>query len=63
MAQRLQIPIGEVAVRWTEIDGSKLSPLEAALQMGRDLVRINLLYNLGLWRIADHSHLIAGWRP
>lgn len=40
IAQQLDMPIGEVAVNWQEIDGSKLSPLEAALQMGRDLVRV-----------------------
>jgi dolichyl-phosphate beta-glucosyltransferase len=42
IAQQLGMPIGEVAVHWQEIDGSKLSPLEAALQMGRDLVRCSL---------------------
>jgi len=59
IAQQLNIPIAEVAVTWTEIDGSKLSPLDAALQMGRDLVRINALYMLGLWDISALSHKIA----
>ena len=31
----LQIPLGEVSVRWQEIDGSKLSPLLAAIEMFR----------------------------
>jgi dolichyl-phosphate beta-glucosyltransferase len=56
IAQQLAIPIGEVAVNWQEIDGSKLSPLEAALQMGRDLIRINLLYSLKLWEISETTH-------
>jgi len=59
VAQQLGMPIGEVAVNWQEIDGSKLSPLEAALQMGRDLVRINLLYTFGLWEISEMSNRLA----
>merc|ERR550519_1392971 len=33
VAEMLQIPLGEVSVRWQEIDGSKLSPLLAAIEM------------------------------
>ena len=36
----LQIPLGEVSVRWQEIDGSKLSPLLAAIEMFRLLERL-----------------------
>ena len=35
VAEMLQIPLGEVSVRWQEIDGSKLSPLLAAIEMFR----------------------------
>lgn len=55
VAQRLGVPIVEVAVNWQEIDGSKLDPLWSSIQMARDLVRIRAKYLLGLWTI-DKTH-------
>ncbi|KAI4901258.1 hypothetical protein NFI96_015259 [Prochilodus magdalenae] len=51
IAQCLKIPIAEVAVNWTEIEGSKLVPFWSWLQMGRDLVFIRLRYITGAWRL------------
>uniref|UniRef100_A0A3B4EB03 dolichyl-phosphate beta-glucosyltransferase n=1 Tax=Pygocentrus nattereri TaxID=42514 RepID=A0A3B4EB03_PYGNA len=51
VAQCLKIPIAEVAVNWTEIEGSKLVPFWSWLQMGRDLVSIRLRYITGAWRL------------
>uniref|UniRef100_A0A3B1IF68 dolichyl-phosphate beta-glucosyltransferase n=1 Tax=Astyanax mexicanus TaxID=7994 RepID=A0A3B1IF68_ASTMX len=51
VAQCLQIPIAEVAVNWTEIEGSKLVPFWSWLQMGRDLVFIRLRYITGAWKL------------
>ncbi|XP_073198476.1 dolichyl-phosphate beta-glucosyltransferase isoform X6 [Lepidochelys kempii] len=51
IAQLLKIPIAEVAVNWTEIDGSKLVPFWSWLQMGRDLLFIRLRYLTGAWRL------------
>lgn len=51
IAQRLNIPIEEVAVNWTEIDGSKVTPFWSWLQMGRDLGLIWLRYKLGAWKL------------
>ncbi|XP_018018372.1 dolichyl-phosphate beta-glucosyltransferase [Hyalella azteca] len=51
IAQKLGIPISEVAVRWTEIDGSKVTPVLSWLEMGIDLVLIWLRYRIGAWRI------------
>lgn len=51
IAQFLQIPIAEVAVNWTEIEGSKLVPFWSWLQMGKDLLFIRLRYLLGAWRL------------
>ena len=39
--------------------GSKLSPLEAALEMGRDLIRINGCYNLGFWQVSELTQEIC----
>ncbi|XP_052795821.1 dolichyl-phosphate beta-glucosyltransferase-like [Mya arenaria] len=51
LAQRFKIPIGEVAINWQEIEGSKMIPVWSWLQMGRDLLLIRLRYVLGAWRI------------
>ncbi|XP_017047802.1 dolichyl-phosphate beta-glucosyltransferase [Drosophila ficusphila] len=53
LAEKLKLPMSEVAVRWTEIDGSKLTPFWSWLQMGRDLFMIWLRYLVGAWRIAS----------
>ena len=47
---RLPLPISEVAVHWTEIDGSKIHLLSDSMRMGRDLIVIRLNYWLGRWR-------------
>ena len=44
-------PVEEVAINWHEVDGSKLSVVQASLEMGRDLARIRALYTLGVWRV------------
>ncbi|XP_078513312.1 dolichyl-phosphate beta-glucosyltransferase isoform X1 [Lissotriton helveticus] len=51
IAQCLKIPIVEVAVNWTEIEGSKLVPFWSWLQMGRDLIFIRLRYLTRAWKI------------
>ncbi|XP_046626526.1 dolichyl-phosphate beta-glucosyltransferase isoform X1 [Neodiprion virginianus] len=52
IAQTLGLPITEIAVTWTEIDGSKVVPIWSWLQMGRDLGLIWLKYRIGAWKIA-----------
>uniref|UniRef100_A0A1B6MTM3 Dolichyl-phosphate beta-glucosyltransferase n=1 Tax=Graphocephala atropunctata TaxID=36148 RepID=A0A1B6MTM3_9HEMI len=51
LAERLNIPVSEVSVNWTEIDGSKIVPVWSWLQMGRDLFLIWLRYMIGAWKI------------
>ncbi|ELT94048.1 hypothetical protein CAPTEDRAFT_18905 [Capitella teleta] len=51
IAQHYRMPIAEVAVNWQEIEGSKLSPLWASLQMFRDLILIRLRYLTGAWKM------------
>lgn len=51
IAQCFKIPIAEVAVNWTEIEGSKIVPFWSWLQMGRDLVFIRLRYITGAWKL------------
>ncbi|KAB0798765.1 hypothetical protein PPYR_06645 [Photinus pyralis] len=52
IAKKLHIPVTEVAVNWTEIEGSKLVPIWSWLQMGKDLFVIWLRYQIGAWDIA-----------
>lgn len=46
----LPVPIAEVAVTWTEIDGSKISLITDSIRMARDLLVIRLNYSLGRWK-------------
>jgi len=51
IAETLRIPTDEVAVYWTEIEGSKLTPIWSWLQMGRDLILIWVRYKIGAWKL------------
>lgn len=53
IAEKTKMTINEVAVNWTEIEGSKLVPFWSWLQMGVDLVLIWLKYQFGIWKISD----------
>merc|ERR1711920_559174 len=53
LAQKNDIPIEEVAVNWHEIDGSKLSVVDASLTMLRDLALMRFCYITGLWKKTD----------
>lgn len=52
IAQKLKIPITEMSVNWTEIEGSKVTPVWSWIQMGIDLGLIWLRYLIGAWKIA-----------
>jgi len=56
IAQALRMPIREVAVNWTEIDGSKVTPFWSWLQMGRDLFLIWFRYTIGAWSLQRKQH-------
>lgn len=51
IARALNIPITEIPVNWTEIEGSKIVPVWSWLQMGRDLFFIWCKYKIGAWKI------------
>lgn len=55
IAERYNIPIAEIAVQWTEIEGSKLVPFWSWLQMGRDLFLIWFRYKIGAWKLAEQK--------
>lgn len=51
IAEQLKCRIGEIAVNWTEIEGSKIVPIWSWLQMGKDLAIISFQYTIGAWAI------------
>ncbi len=56
IAEKLKIPLSEVAVVWTEVDGSKLDigKLNLALvslAMLRDMVCVRACYFLNIWKL------------
>jgi dolichyl-phosphate beta-glucosyltransferase len=51
MAGQLRIPMVEVPVHWVEIPGSKVSLIESAVTMFRDLIAIRVCYATGMWKI------------
>ena len=53
IAEILKIPTAEVSVNWTEIDGSKLDPISASIQMFKDLFFLWLRYFVGVWKIVE----------
>jgi dolichyl-phosphate beta-glucosyltransferase len=55
IAEMVGIPVTEVAVRWHEVDGSKLDPLSASVQMFKDLFLLWLRYKLGVWQLAKQD--------
>lgn len=55
IAESFKMPIEEIAVNWTEIEGSKLTPLMSSIQMGRDLILIWFRYQIGAWKLKDRS--------
>lgn len=57
LAQYFNIPVGEVAINWTEIEGSKMVPVFSWIQMGKDIILIRLRYFLGAWKITEKSKL------
>ncbi|XP_066997600.1 dolichyl-phosphate beta-glucosyltransferase [Anabrus simplex] len=51
IAQKLKIPVSEVAVNWTEIKGSKIIPVFSWIQMGKDVFMIWFKYRIGAWTL------------
>jgi dolichyl-phosphate beta-glucosyltransferase len=53
IAEMTGIPLVEVPVKWTEIEGSKLDPISASIQMFKDLFFLWLRYALGVWKLVE----------
>lgn len=55
IAEKLNIPLSEISVNWTEIEGSKVVPVWSWLQMGKDLFLIWFRYRIGAWKLVKKS--------
>ncbi|OMJ08593.1 Dolichyl-phosphate beta-glucosyltransferase [Smittium culicis] len=53
LARYYNIPISEVAVNWTEVEGSKMSIVYDSIHMALDLLAVRLNYLLGIWKISQ----------
>lgn len=51
LAEKTKCTIGEVAISWQEIDGSKIVPVFSWVRMGWDVLCLATLYTLGIYRI------------
>jgi len=51
IAEAIGVKVEEVAIKWEEIGGSKVTPIISWIEMGRDLVLIWLRYQIGYWQI------------
>lgn len=55
LAEKFGIPMDEIPVNWTEIDGSKVVPVLSWLQMGRDVFLIWIKYLIGAWKVSEKA--------
>ncbi len=53
LCNKFNVSTGEVGVEWRDVDGSKLSIVDASVNMLRDVLMIRLYYLLGLWKYSD----------
>ena len=42
-----------MGVEWRDVDGSKLSVVDASVNMFRDVLMIRFYYHVRLWRFSD----------
>jgi len=63
LAEKLGIPLEEVAVTWQEVPGSKLiqsklDVITTSLSMLRDMLIVRLCYVVGIWKIQDPGAIV-----
>lgn len=51
LAEQLKCTMGEIAINWKEVDGSKIVPVFSWIRMGWDVVCLATLYNLGVYQV------------
>lgn len=51
LAEKTRCTIGEVAICWQEVDGSKIVPVFSWIRMGWDVICLATLYTFGIYRV------------
>lgn len=51
LAEQTKCIIGEIAIHWQEIEGSKIVPVFSWLRMGWDVVSLTMMYMLGIYKV------------
>jgi len=51
IAEQIRCTIGEIAINWTEIEGSKIVPVFSWIRMGWDVLCLATLYHLGFHKL------------
>lgn len=51
LAEQTKCTIGEIAINWQEIDGSKVVPVFSWIRMGWDVLCLATFYTLGIYKI------------
>lgn len=51
LAEQIKCTIGEIAINWQEIEGSKIVPIFSWLRMGYDVMFMATLYTLGILQV------------
>lgn len=61
LAEKIKCTIGEVAISWQEVDGSKIVPVFSWIRMGWDVICLATLYTFGVYRIPyDQATKVRG---
>lgn len=53
LAEQTKCTIGEIAINWEEIEGSKIVPILSWLRMGWDVVCLSFMYTMGIYRVPE----------
>lgn len=61
LAQLFKVPVAEVAVNWTEVDGSKLHAIYSSIRMAYELCMLGIGYNVvRVWTAVDPRTALSG---
>ena len=55
LAEQTKCTIGEIAINWEEVEGSKIVPIFSWIRMGWDVVCLSTLYILGVYRVPSNK--------
>lgn len=55
LAEQLDCTMGEIAINWKEVEGSKIVPIFSWIRMGWDVICLAALYNLRVYRIPERE--------